>query len=233
MMRNVYLQGELGEKFGSKFRMQAKDNAEILKCLDANRPELKKYLIQCVENDIGFHIEHQGALIEQDNVLLPLKEGDVTISIIPAGSKSAFGKILAAVILYFVIGPWAEAAMIKAEVAAATITKVGTAISTLSVNLALQGVMQLMAPDPSVDNDGPENYAFNGGAQNIKPGDPVPVLYGELRVPGRPISMDVNNTGYGRYAGTIMTGMGIVIPVTTQINNTTGNDQTRDTRSMR
>jgi predicted phage tail protein len=223
----------LGEKFGSKFRMQAKDNAEILKCLDANRPELKKYLIQCVENDIGFHIEHQGALIEQDNVLLPLKEGDVTISIIPAGSKSAFGKILAAVILYFVIGPWAEAAMIKAEVAAATITKVGTAISTLSVNLALQGVMQLMAPDPSVDNDGPENYAFNGGAQNIKPGDPVPVLYGELRVPGRPISMDVNNTGYGRYAGTIMTGMGIVIPVTTQINNTTGNDQTRDTRSMR
>jgi predicted phage tail protein len=76
---------------------------------------------------------------------------------------------------------------------AATITS-GTTL--LAANLALMGVQQLMAPDPATDADSPENYLFNGGAQNIGKGDPVPILYGELRVPGRPISIDVINGVY-------------------------------------
>ena len=50
-----------------------------------------------------------------------------------------------------------------------------------------------MAPDPSTDNQQDESYLFQGAGQTIVEGDPVPVLYGKLRVPGRPISFEVKN----------------------------------------
>ena len=36
-----------------------------------------------------------------------------------------------------------------------------------------------------------------GGANNAVEGDPIPVLYGELRVPGRPIAVDILQGGNG------------------------------------
>ena len=52
-----------------------------------------------------------------------------------------------------------------------------------AANLALAGIQQIMAPDPAVDQDSPTNYLFSGGGNNAKEGDPIPLLYGELRVP--------------------------------------------------
>ena len=63
----------------------------------------------------------------------------------------------------------------------------------LSINLALAGLMEMMAPDPSVDADQEESYLFNGREQNIIEGDPVPVLYGKLEVPGQPINFELSN----------------------------------------
>ena len=84
--------------------------------------------------------------------------------------------------------------------------KVGYALAT---NLALSGIQQIMAPDPAVDQDAPTNYLFSGGTGTVVEGDPVPLLYGELRVPGRPIAVDTrqgysttNNTRYGSGGGT-------------------------------
>jgi hypothetical protein len=50
-----------------------------------------------------------------------------------------------------------------------------------------------MAPDPSVDSQQDESYLFQGTAQTAVEGDPVPIVYGKLRVPGRPISFEVRN----------------------------------------
>jgi hypothetical protein len=58
----------------------------------------------------------------------------------------------------------------------------------IGINLAIGGLQQMMAPDPSTDNQQDESYIFQGAKQNIAEGDPVPVLYGELRIPGRTIS---------------------------------------------
>lgn len=209
MMRNVYLQGELGERFGSKFTMNVDNTQEIIKCINANRPEFRKYLVECHEKDIGFAVEYQDKTLGDEELLTPLKEGDVTIAIVPAGSKSGPLKILAAVFLAFVVLPMiggaAMANMTTAQLGAlsgegiglamqAGMTTIsGSAIGLLSINLALTGIQQLMAPDPSIDNDAPENYLFNGNTQNIGVGDPVPLLYGELRVPGRPVSVGVRN----------------------------------------
>jgi len=235
MMRNVYLQGELGEKFGNKFSMDVSNPTEIIKCINANRPNFKNYLIECDKNDIGFTIEYQNDLIGENNLLVPLKEGDVTIAIIPAGSKSGIGKLIAAAFLAFVILPMIGTAVLASAsnatlatlagsgnaltFAAAMSTIPGQMVALLALNLAMSGIQQMMAPDPAVDSDAPENYSFNGNAQNIKQGDPVPVLYGELRVPGRPISINVTNTT-PYWAGEIIDGEGNIDGVESDTDGT-------------
>ena len=223
MQRSVYLQGELGNKFGNKFTVNTDNYQEIFKCISANRPEFVPYLRKCDEQDIGFIIETAGKQIDEESLLFPVKEGDVTISIAPAGSKSGIGKILAAVVLAFVLIPMIGygaiagaggllpgATMTFGEMMIAGMaTKAGMAVALVATNLALAGIQQIMAPDPAVDQDAPTNYLFSGGTGTVVEGDPVPLLYGELRVPGRPIAVDTrqgysttNNTRYGSGGGT-------------------------------
>ena len=60
------------------------------------------------------------------------------------------------------------------------------------LNLTMQGIQGMLAPDPSVDDEKDEGYLYTGGEALVVEGDPVPVLYGELRIPGQPISIALN-----------------------------------------
>lgn len=211
MARNVYLVGELAEKFGSKFSIAGNSYQDALKCIDVNRPGFRKYILECMDNDIAFTFETESGTQKaekEEDLIIPLEPGDITIATIPAGSKSGFAKIFAAVVLFAVVGPWmagkATAAATAQGVAAAEGTFLGmkaatitNAVNSMALNLAITGIQQVLAPDPSVDNDEPTNYLFSGDSQNILEGDPIPVLYGELKVPGMPISV-TQFTGRGR-----------------------------------
>ena len=107
MQRSVYLQGELAERFGNKFTVQTDNYSDIFKCISSNRPEFLPFVRQCQQDDIGFIIETADESIEQQDLLLPIKEGDITIAIVPAGSKSGIGKIIAAIIIVdpFMVAP--------------------------------------------------------------------------------------------------------------------------------
>jgi|TARA_B110000285_G_scaffold144053_1_gene160920 predicted phage tail protein len=227
MRRNVYLQGELGEKFGKKFTVSADSYAEVFRCINVNRPEFMPFMRKCHEDEIGFIVDThtEGALEEEHQLLMPIKGGDITISIAPAGSKSGIGKILAAIAIVLVIiyapqiflttttGTGATATTVAATSASAAtgLSTYGAMAASFAANLALTGLQQIMAPDPAVDQDSPTNYIFSGGTSAVVEGDPIPVLYGELRVPGRPISIDIlqgyfgnNNTRHG-YGGGLHT----------------------------
>ena len=221
MQHSVYLQGDLGERFGNKFTVHTDNYRDVFRCINANRPDFLPYLRKCHEEDIGFIIETAGEQIDQEDLLLPLKEGDITLAIAPAGSKSGVAKIIAAVILIVWLGPL----VFGTEGAMATLAAGGTlsgmevlAIAgfTLGTNLAIMGIQQLMAPDPAVDQDNPTNYIFSGGASSQVEGDPVPLLYGELRVPGRPIAVDGRNGG--------RTGSNNVIPHGSGSTTSAGHD---------
>ena len=126
----------------------------------------------------------------------------------PHGSKGV-GKILAAIAVIIVanilipggIGP-ALSGMTTASgglaggfellKGLAALTAIGIATS-----LAMAGIMEMFAPDPSTDKDGESSYLFNGAAQNIVEGDPVPVLYGKLRVPGQPVGFEMAGVNMG------------------------------------
>ena len=193
MNRKVYLVGDLAEKFGSSFNVEASTYQEILRCLDANHPTFKRYLLEAKQNGIAFTMETAGTPLEcEEDLLLPIKDGDVTFAAVPAGSGGDVLRVVAGVALFFAAGPiglaLAGSSGTLLGVSAATL---GTAIGTLGTNLALQGLQGILSPDPGVD-DAATDYLFNGSSQNITEGDPVPLLYGELRVPGRPVSLLLN-----------------------------------------
>jgi predicted phage tail protein len=214
MARKIYLNGEMSNKFGTVHPFVGDTVHDAIRLINANNPEFKPYLIKCMEDNIDFSITvHGKELVDARECLLPLKEGDIIITPIPAGSKSGGAKILAAaaiaILLFTPAGPalWAAAGLPggSAAVAAGTGMEalaaagtfggyVGYGASLLAIQLAVAGIQQLMAPDPATDQEDPEGYMLSGSQQNIVAGDPVPILYGELRVPGQPVSFEVKNT---------------------------------------
>jgi len=219
MKRKVYLEGEMGSRFGKEFNIAAESFTDVFRCLKCNFSGFMPYLQECHEKNIGFILEVEGKPIKHESeALLIYKEGDMIITPVPAGSKSGPAKILAAVAVTVMTAGMAAAfapgAVTAASVAAGGIPIYTTgfmsafgsgaafgaslmgAASTLpglialgvAVNLAMTGIQQMMAPDPSTDTQEDESYIFQGSKQNISEGDPVPVLYGELRIPGRTVS---------------------------------------------
>lgn len=212
--RKVYLEGEMGEKFGKEFSIAAESFVDVFRCLKCNFPTFMPYLQDCHEKNIGFIMEVQGKPIRDEAELLLLyKEGDMIITPVPAGSKSGFGKIVAAIaITVMTAGMGAVAAGASFGSAFGSLGAFGAGLQSAALgsaglsggaalagglaqaglgivlNLAMGGIQQMMAPDPSTDNQQDESYIFQGSKQNIAEGDPVPVLYGELRIPGRTVS---------------------------------------------
>jgi len=212
MQRNVYIEGEMGHLFGETMTINAPTINDVFKLIDANSTGFKKYMIDCHEKGVGFAINIAGEEIEyEEELLLPLHEGDITITPVPEGAGGGFKKILAAIAIVAVIyfsggalglgsasGSFATSSAIAAGTtgfaAMSGLTLAGLAVAT---SLALSGLMEVMAPDPSVDVDQEQSYLFNGAEQNVIEGDPVPVLYGHLRIPGQPINFEVSNKGGG------------------------------------
>jgi len=214
MKRKVYLEGEMGARFGKEFQMAADSFTDVFRCLKCNFSGFMPYLQECHEKNIGFILEVEGKPIKSEaEALLIYREGDMIITPVPAGSKSGPAKILAAVaITVMTAGMGAVAAGASFGSAFGSIGAFGAGLQSaamgaaglsgtsalagglaqiglnLGINLAIGGIQQMMAPDPSTDNQQDESYIFQGSKQNIAEGDPVPVLYGELRIPGRTVS---------------------------------------------
>lgn len=226
MLRNVYLEGELGDKFTPYLSMDCDKPAEVFTCLNANFPDFRKYLIEKYEEGMGFDISIAGREVTDcRELLMEINEGDITVIPVASGSKSGVAKLLVATaIVIATAGAGAVAAAggiqaaagwgiagLQGGLAAAVTGALGTGFQLASLaalgmatNLAMAGITQMMTPDPSVDGDQEQSYLFNGAEQNIIEGDPVPVLYGKLRVPGQPISFEIagakssqgTNTGF-------------------------------------
>jgi predicted phage tail protein len=197
MLRKVYLEGEIAEKFGSEFSMDVSTFKEAVSCFETNLEGFRDYMLECHEKGIGFTCAVEGKPLEmEEELFLKQNEGSFTIVAIPAGSKSALGKIFAAIAIIAVVyftggfaaGGWAMAA-------GGGLSLAGSMVVGLAINLAIAGIQQLMAPDPSTDGiQQDESYLFQGSGQTILEGDPVPILYGQLRIPGRPISFEIKNS---------------------------------------
>jgi len=187
MLRKVYLEGELGEKYGKVAEVKAESVREVIQYLQANYDGVEKYFIDSTEErNIGFVIKVADDYIDDErDLLLPFKKGDIIITPTPMGAKGVFKVIVGIIIIAVAI------AMPGA------ITTLGWVAIGIGAGLVMMGIAEMMMPDPATDDETPaeeEGYVFQGSEASIVEGYPVPILYGELRVPGQPITFNLQNT---------------------------------------
>ena len=198
MLRKLYLEGDMGEKYGNIAEVKATTVREIIQYLDANHSGVKEYLLDKQDKKIGFKLKIADEYVQDDReLLLPLDKGDIVITPVPVGSKAAFKVILGIVLIIF--------ALVSGQ---AWVAEYGMYLIGAGLGLLASGIAELMAPDPATDNEeeNKEGYLFQGAEQSIPEGNPVPVLYGELRVPGQAVSFNLRNSSEGFLSGTSNAG---------------------------
>ncbi len=82
----------------------------------------------------------------------------------------------------------------------ATLSTAGNMVLMLGTNLALVGLAEMQMPDAGEMTSDP-SFLFNGANSNIEQGQPVPVLYGTMKIGGTPLSQgfkagELKNTVY-------------------------------------
>mgnify|MGYP000856843073 CR=1 FL=1 len=177
MKRKIVFEGELGEKFGRETYIEASSFGDVVRCFNANFNNFNEYLLECDKKQIAFICKVNNVALDEKELFLNYGEGDMVITPVPAGGGiSKYFKAIVGAVLVIVglIVPGAQ-----------FLIKYG-------LSMVFSGAADLLAPDPAADaRDAERDYIYQGTAQIIREGDPLPVLYGRMRVPGKPISFDI------------------------------------------
>ena len=199
-MQTVYLKGELGERFGEKWTMNVNRVSDVFKLIECQREGYRPYMQECIENGVDFAVQRGENYIDESELMLSVGTEDITITPIPAGSKSKVAKLITAALMiytgYYVLdaaGGLAamNSAMGGGPTTVALSTKVaGWTMITLGTSLGLRTLGEMMMPDGSMDQED-DSHLFSGPQNTMIQGGAVPVLYGEMIVGGANI-----NTSY-------------------------------------
>lgn len=207
-LRTVWLTGDLADRFGEKHLIRAVSYEDIIKTINANQPSFRQHLINLGENNIGLEVAVQDKEIEDVNeLLIPLRQGDVTIVAVPCGEGPLKKLITAFAILAAVVflGPAGAAgfssigAFKTGLTLATTAGGIGGALASIAYvgasSLAYAAVSEVInGGDAMGDSVDQEDYLFKGAQSiNWREGDPIPVLYGELRIPGFQTGINISN----------------------------------------
>ena len=245
-MQTVVLEGELGNRFGRRWNTNCNTLLDIFKLIECQREGFRQYMMECNDAGIQFDIKRGDAYLEDESeLLLKLNNDDVVVTPIPAGSKGAAGKLIAAIIIIYAgwaIAGAAATGMAGVGSAGAGMGIFGTQMGTgflyagygimmIGTSLGLRAISEMLAPNPAGDSE--EDVSLLGGTINTtQQGVPVPIAYGELIVGGATIS-----AGYTNYwnkfevATAFLPGSSgatnvVVIPPGSVINNAAAGDTT-------
>lgn len=185
-MAIIHLHGHLGEQYGRRFELSVHSVADAIRLLNANFSGFNAYLLR---HRPGFLVRVDG---RPANDVSAIKERHISpeIHIVPAisgagGDDNGWGNIVLAVVLVYAgmngyFGDYSSLAY------------------SMASNLAISGVTTMLfssKQNPTDDVTGETNlasYAFNGPVNTTAQGNPVPVLYGRLRVGSQVVSAGIS-----------------------------------------
>jgi len=210
-MVKVKLLGEMGEKFGTDWVSADNNMRDIFKLIEAQCDGFADYIKDLMEKDnVGLELIHGDKLLIENedeiaDMFLPVIKDTVYITPVPsgAGAGDIFKIVLGVVLLIFapqIIGFLAGLApgMSWSVMLAQEATKyviMTYALAAIGGLLILKGLTDYLTPQ--TPGESPESYLFGNSQENVKMGSPVPLLYGELIVPGVTINYamrDVKST---------------------------------------
>jgi len=187
--RKIILEGELGEKFGRERFLNVDSFAQLSNCLSANFDDYQDFLLDCDEKGISFLCRVDDTPItDEKELFLNYGKGTLIITPIPAGA-GMFSSVLKTIAGFalIVVG----AAFILFGGPAGFV--IGSIMMIAGNLLFAQGMSELLAPDPLKSEPKEEDYLFKGAGAIIKERDPIPVCYGEVRIPARSVSYEMRN----------------------------------------
>jgi predicted phage tail protein len=204
-MTNVYLYGELRNKFGEEFKFNINSAKEALLAINANKKgfldEIKKLAMK------GVHYR----MVIDDEVVQHPKEAEIQkapneIHIVPivwgAGKNGmAIGMIVLGAVLVVATGGLAAIggpAAMGAFAAGGSLAGVASTVAMIGASIAIQGVMSLLTPKPKADFNqevqaGGKSYLFGNKPANTSQGQAVPVGYGRLKIGSSQISASTDH----------------------------------------
>lgn len=171
MKRTIFFTGEMKEKFGEGIVLDTENLQDVAKGIEANRPGFRRYIISLADRGLDVRVYNAGKYItEKDGPLYPLEDGDVLLSVAPAG---AFFQVFfaAAFSALFTVAEFAVKSYITSKV--------------------VEGIGKLLAPEPEEIEEAEETYLFRGPSNRFLSGRTLPVVYGEMRVGGFPMNLQI------------------------------------------
>ncbi|NEN94488.1 MAG: tail assembly protein [Moorea sp. SIO3I7] len=158
----IVLWGELGKQFTPTIEAEVSTLGEVVRCLCANFPSLKDYLVQSTcryqvtirRNQAEFTVDPEASRLS----CIPVEGAEVVISPVVAGS-GGIGRVFAGIAL------------------------VGIGILTGGVGLAITGAAMALngilggAPDaPKPEDDDRQSLVFGGATTTTEEGNRIPVV---------------------------------------------------------
>ena len=219
-MKNIILEGILGEKFGYEWKLDVNSPAEALSAIMAQRPAMRKFLLDS-EGIQGYEvfIDDIGCEVPEELVISKPGEGSYTFVPVIGGAKNSTLMMVLGVTLIAMTGGFAAIGMtgmtsfmggtlattagtgiaagtqvaVAAGTAGSTLTTLGGAMSYLGTGLLLGGAAMMLAPDVPDGNSSEksENYLFGGPVNTVKQGEPLRLVYGRAIVGSKTISASI------------------------------------------
>ena len=198
-LRTIKLSGFLGKKFGRVHRLAVDSPAEAIRALSVNINGFREFLENSHKNGVAYRFLVGNEALERSE----LKESlhmthsmSTTFELVPVinGAKSSLGQILFGAAL-MAFAWWAMPAMGFAAVG--TVGAMSTSVFGIGMSLALGGVAQLLAPKVKAESkeavENKPSYIFNGAVNTVAQGNPVPILYGRIRVGSQVVSAGITS----------------------------------------
>jgi predicted phage tail protein len=179
----VKLLGELGRKFGRKFRFMASSPRDVMSALCNQLEGFKEYMASAHEKGVGFRLVNDNDEgMDYDNLIMPCNR--LIIAPIVTGSGSV-GRILLGVALVALSFVSFGAGGAFAGFAAAKGFALGSGILfNLGLGLVLTGVASLLTPQQQLatpsDSERQDSFLFDRTTELTTQGQPIPLLYGRF-----------------------------------------------------
>ena len=214
MLKSVKLYGELAERYGKDWHLDINSPSEAVRALAVNNPGFRQFVSSSQDRGVGYKISVGKTFIQSlEEIYYPSGRQEIKIIPVVLGAKKDGGLAIILGIALMVAAPHlalaAEGAIgaglggagmvasplaIHAGTSTAAMMVQGAAMN-IGFNLVLAGVGAALTntPEPVKDD---ENYSFDGAANTVRQGVPVPVCYGQLLVGGAVISSGITNENY-------------------------------------
>lgn len=186
MLRKIKLHGELAKFIGhDEFEAVANTSAEAIRFLVCNFPHAEGYM-----SDKYYKVLVKDTVIDREGLHDPVGNSEVNIVPVISGAGGNTGRILLGAALIGASFLFPGAGMFgtygigkTAAVTGGTLTKIGTAISGIGAALVLNGVSNMLFPQPTPkeqEEDPRISFAFSGITNTTRAGTSHPIIYGEI-----------------------------------------------------